>query len=186
MSFDLTFYQPQLSASAGQSHIFQTIFLDKDGSGELWTKDEIKRELVIGEKWWKQQSHRWQHYARVVPWMWAINGTRGTLYAFSCCPISFTYDSSWLIAMRVLGLVWTPCTSRLLSNFVFTVLNMHELAITSGFAAAYRLGADFPHMGHNECVRLFRLYLGLCHGRFLVNSSHPSFDLDSHNLNLQE
>ncbi|KAH9963103.1 hypothetical protein BGW80DRAFT_1563683 [Lactifluus volemus] len=132
MSFDLTFYQPQLSASAGQSHIFQTIFLDKDGSGELWTKDEIKRELVIGEKWWKQQSHRWQHYARVVPWMWAINGTRGTFYA-----------GAW------------------------TVLNMHELAITSGFAAAYRLGADFPHMGHNECVRLFRLYLGLCHGRFL-------------------
>ena len=25
------------------------------------------------------------------------------------------------------------------------VFNMHELAITSGFAAAYRLGADFPH-----------------------------------------
>lgn len=81
MSFDLTFYQPQLSASAGQPRIYQTIFLDKDGSGELWTKGEIKRDSVIGEKWWKQQSHRWQHYARVVPWMWMINGTRGTWYA---------------------------------------------------------------------------------------------------------
>jgi hypothetical protein len=83
MSFDLTFYQPQLSASAGQPHIYQTIFLDRDGSGELWTKREIKQDFIIGEKWWKQQSHRWQHYARVVPWMWAINGTRGTLYALS-------------------------------------------------------------------------------------------------------
>jgi hypothetical protein len=78
MSFDLTFYQPQLSVSPGQPHIYQTIFLDKDGSGELWTKGEIKSDLFIGEKWWKQQSHRWQHYARVVPWMWIINGTRNT------------------------------------------------------------------------------------------------------------
>ena len=81
MSFDLTFYQPQLFASAGQPHIYQTIFLDKDGSGELWTRGEIKRDSVVGEKWWKQQSHRWQHYALVVPWMWMINGTRGTWYA---------------------------------------------------------------------------------------------------------
>lgn len=78
MSFDLTIYQPQFSASAGPSRVYQTIFLDKDGSGELWTKGEIKQELVVGERWWKQQSHRWQHYACVVPWMWAINGTRGT------------------------------------------------------------------------------------------------------------
>ncbi|KAN0103646.1 hypothetical protein V8E52_011784 [Russula decolorans] len=136
MSFDLTIYQPQLSASAGSSRVYQTIFLDKDGSGELWTKGEIKQELVIGEKWWKQQSHRWQHYARVVPWMWAINGTRGTYYA-----------GAW------------------------TVFNMHELAITSGFAAAYRLGADFPHLGDEKCMRLFRLYLCLSHAARLVESS---------------
>jgi hypothetical protein len=80
MSFDLTFYQPQLSASPGQPHVYQTIFLDKDGSGELWTKSKIKPDSIIGEKWWKQQSHRWQHYAWVVPWMWMINGTRKTLY----------------------------------------------------------------------------------------------------------
>ncbi|KAI0275499.1 hypothetical protein BGY98DRAFT_992293 [Russula aff. rugulosa BPL654] len=129
MSFDLTIYQPQFSASAGPSRVYQTIFLDKEGSGELWTKGEIKQELVVGEKWWKQQSHRWQHYARVVPWMWAINGTRGT----------------WLLVDAS------------------TVFNMHELAITSGFAAAYRLGADFPHLGDETCVRLFRLYLGLSH-----------------------
>lgn len=78
MSYDFTAYQPQFSASAGLSRVYQTIFLDEDWSGDLWTKGEIKRELVVGEKWWTQQSHRWQHYARVVPWMWAINGTRST------------------------------------------------------------------------------------------------------------
>jgi len=45
---------------------------------------------------------------------------------------------------------------------------MHEIAITSGFAAAYRLGADFPHLGDEECARLFRLYLGLSHTTRLV------------------
>jgi hypothetical protein len=45
---------------------------------------------------------------------------------------------------------------------------MHELAITSGFAAAYRLGADFPHLGDETCVRLFRLYLCLSHTARLV------------------
>jgi hypothetical protein len=48
---------------------------------------------------------------------------------------------------------------------------MHELAITSGFAAAYRLGADFPHLGDETCVRLFRLYLRLSHAARLVEFS---------------
>ena len=55
------------------------------------------------------------------------------------------------------------------------VFNMHELAITSGFAAAYRLGADFPHLGDEECMRLFRLYLGLSHAARLVESSYLTY-----------
>ena len=51
------------------------------------------------------------------------------------------------------------------------VFNMHELAITSRPAAAYRLGADFPHLGDETCVRLFRLYLCLSHAARLVKSS---------------
>ena len=58
--------------------------------------------------------------------------------------------------------------SRLLAD-VFMVFNMHELAITSGFAAAYRLGAGFPHLGDETCVRLFRLYLCLSHAARLVS-----------------
>lgn len=57
-----------------ERHVFQTIFLDRDGSQKLWTWGDISTEKRIYEKWWKQQSHRWQHYAEVVPWMMFING----------------------------------------------------------------------------------------------------------------
>ncbi|KAA1471046.1 FAD/NAD(P)-binding domain-containing protein [Dentipellis sp. KUC8613] len=112
-----------------EQHVFQTIFLDRDGSSELWTKGKIDNEKIIAERWWKQQSHRWQHYARCVPWMMFINGKKHTQFA-----------GAW------------------------SVLNMHELAVTSGFAAAYRLGAEYPFKGDEECERLFRLYLALSHG----------------------
>ena len=61
-----------------EKHVFQTIFLDRDGSSQLWTIDEIREDKKIYEKWWKQQSHRWQHYAGVVPWMMFLNGKHDT------------------------------------------------------------------------------------------------------------
>lgn len=51
----------------------------------------------------------------------------------------------------------------------FAVLNMHELAVTSGFAAAYRLGAEYPFHGDEECERLFRMYLAASHGVRMVS-----------------
>jgi hypothetical protein len=45
-----------------------------------------------------------------------------------------------------------------------TILNMHELAVTSGFSAAYRLGAKYPFAGDEGCERLFKLYLAASHG----------------------
>ena len=41
---------------------------------------------------------------------------------------------------------------------------MHELAVTSGFAAAYRLGAEYPFKDDGDCERLFKLYMGLSLG----------------------
>ncbi|KAH9941001.1 FAD/NAD-P-binding domain-containing protein [Amylocystis lapponica] len=113
-----------------EKHVFQTIFLDRDGSQKLWTWGDINPEKKIYEKWWKQQSHRWQHYARVVPWMMFLNGKQHTYFA-----------GAW------------------------SVLNMHELAVTSGFAAAYRLGAEYPFHGDEDCERLFRMYLAMSHGQ---------------------
>lgn len=114
------------------SHVFQTIFLDRDSSSHLWTIDSISSSSRIHERWWKQQSHRWQHYARVVPWMFTLNNlvtSKHTVYA-----------GAW------------------------TLLNMHEIGIVSGFSAAYRLGADFPYKGDEECERLFKLYYAVAHG----------------------
>ncbi|KAH9831268.1 FAD/NAD-P-binding domain-containing protein [Rhodofomes roseus] len=112
-----------------EQHVFQTIFLDRDGSQDLWTWKDITPEKKIYEKWWKQQSHRWQHYAGTVPWMMWINGKNHTYFA-----------GAW------------------------SILNMHELAVTSGFAAAYRLGAEYPFHGDEDCERLFRMYLAASHG----------------------
>ncbi|KAH9859028.1 FAD/NAD-P-binding domain-containing protein [Lenzites betulinus] len=123
-----------------EKHVFQTIFLDRDGSKDHWTWGDIREEKRIGEKWWKQQSHRWQHYAEVVPWMMFINGKRNTHYA-----------GAW------------------------SVLNMHELAVTSGFAAAYRLGAEYPFHGDEDCERLFRLYLGISHGSRMRREDRKGF-----------
>ncbi|EIW75654.1 hypothetical protein CONPUDRAFT_112209 [Coniophora puteana RWD-64-598 SS2] len=121
--------QPPSSSPPLEKHVFQTIFLDRDGSEELWSRDDVDTDKVIYEKWWKQQSHRWQHYAGTVPWMMMINGKHHTRYA-----------GAW------------------------SVLNMHEIAVVSGFAAAYQLGADYPFSEDENCKRLFRLYLGLSHG----------------------
>ncbi|KAG6873468.1 hypothetical protein C0995_015171 [Termitomyces sp. Mi166 len=75
---DMNSSSSQESAQGGiplEKHVFQTIFLDNSpDSARLWSKDEIDPEKIILEKWWKQQSHRWQHYAGTVPWMGLING----------------------------------------------------------------------------------------------------------------
>lgn len=45
----------------------------------------------------------------------------------------------------------------------WTLVNMHEVAMVSGFAAAYQLGAPYPFKQDENCARLFRLYLLLAH-----------------------
>lgn len=37
-----------------QDHVYQTIFLDKHGSEHKWSRDEIDKDKIILEKWWKQ------------------------------------------------------------------------------------------------------------------------------------
>ncbi|PWZ03502.1 hypothetical protein BCV70DRAFT_18495 [Testicularia cyperi] len=110
-----------------EDHVFQTIFLNRDLS-EKWTKNEIRPNKILLEKWWKQQSHRWTHYAFVVPWLWLINGANNT-----------NYCGGW------------------------TLVNMHEVAIVSGYAAAVALGAKYPFEEDQEAARLFNLYNALTH-----------------------
>ena len=93
MSFDCTNYQHQFRMDDDgnkhgkpdipyESHIFQSIFLDKRHRS-LWTIDEIEETKVIERKWWHQLGHKWQHYVRVVPGMMFINGKNKTLFASS-------------------------------------------------------------------------------------------------------
>lgn len=77
MSFDCTHYQPQFADARDKGipddrHVYQTIFLDKTHA-DLWTKDEIAKDKVLGEKMWHQLGHNWTHYAKVVPWLSRIN-----------------------------------------------------------------------------------------------------------------
>lgn len=53
----------------------------------------------------------------------------------------------------------------------WSVLNMHEIAIVSGFSAAYAIGAPYPFVADEKCKRLFALYLGGAHGRRMVSTS---------------
>ncbi|KAL4950718.1 hypothetical protein BDW69DRAFT_52649 [Aspergillus filifer] len=88
MGFDCSNYQHQFREAVGEGnsplpadkHVYQTIFLDKQRQ-DLWTWDNINKDKIIGEKWWHQFGHRWQHYVRVVPGMMWVNGKNRTFYA---------------------------------------------------------------------------------------------------------
>lgn len=54
----------------------------------------------------------------------------------------------------------------------WTLVNAHEVAIISGMAAAYKLGADYPQelRGNDMAKKAFMGYLGLAHGKILKNA----------------
>lgn len=90
MGFELTAYQPALAprreaiarGDGGAKRIYQTIYLDRARS-ERWTIGELKPECVIDRAWWSAFSHTYEHFRRVVPWVWSVQGTAHTWYAGS-------------------------------------------------------------------------------------------------------
>ncbi|WPH01001.1 Hypothetical protein R9X50_00383500 [Acrodontium crateriforme] len=84
MCFDCTNYQAQFPPDVPfEKHVFQTIFLNKERDGHLWTMDEIDESKIIRKDWWHQLCHSFTHYLFVVPWMWLLQGKRHTRYAAS-------------------------------------------------------------------------------------------------------
>lgn len=84
MCFDCTNYQAQFPPEVPfEKHVFQTIFLNKERDGHIWTRDEIDKSKIIREDWWHQLCHSYSHYLKVVPWMWSLQGRRHTRYAAS-------------------------------------------------------------------------------------------------------
>ncbi|KAK3112679.1 hypothetical protein LTR53_010797 [Teratosphaeriaceae sp. CCFEE 6253] len=84
MCFDCTNYQAQFPPNVPwEKHVFQTIFLNKERDGHLWTLDEIDESKIIRKDWWHQLCHSWTHYLFVVPLMWLLQGKRHTRFASS-------------------------------------------------------------------------------------------------------
>lgn len=82
MCFDCTNYQAQFPPTVPfENHVFQTIFLNKERDGHLWSIDEIDESKIIRKDWWHQLCHSFTHYLFVVPWMWLLQGKRHTRYA---------------------------------------------------------------------------------------------------------
>ncbi|KAF2030331.1 FAD/NAD(P)-binding domain-containing protein [Setomelanomma holmii] len=84
MCFDCTNYQSQFPPEVDfDKHIFQTIYLNKDRDGHLWSIDEIDESKIIRKDWWHQLCHSWTHYLFVVPWMMFLQGRKHTRFAAS-------------------------------------------------------------------------------------------------------
>jgi hypothetical protein len=84
LCFDCSNYQAQFPPDQPfDSHIFQTIFLNRERDGHFWTIDEIDKKKIIRKDWWHQLCHSWTHYAFVVPWLWLLQGKRRTRFAAS-------------------------------------------------------------------------------------------------------
>ncbi|KAJ9637957.1 hypothetical protein H2204_004547 [Knufia peltigerae] len=84
MCFDTTNYQAQFPENVPfEDHVFQTIYLNKDRDGHLWTDHEIDESKIIRKDWWHQLCHSYTHYLFVVPWMMFLQGRRHVRYASS-------------------------------------------------------------------------------------------------------
>lgn len=84
MCFDCTNYQSQFPAKVPfEQHVFQTIFLNKERDGGLWTDKEIDEDKIIRVDWWHQLCHSFTHYLLVVPWVMFLNAKRHTRFAGS-------------------------------------------------------------------------------------------------------
>ncbi|KAM5479521.1 hypothetical protein MaudMau93_007828 [Microsporum audouinii] len=154
VGYDCTRFQYQFRKPAGspnplppfEDHIFQSHFIDQEMK-DVWTVDLIDQDKVIEQKWWHQLSHRWQHFARLVPAMKFLNGRNNTFYAGS----------------------WTYTVSFSISKYLFRVTanekcqNLHEIAVISGTAAAYRLGASYDKID-DVADNVFAYFLKMSHG----------------------
>ncbi|KAI0163938.1 hypothetical protein GGR57DRAFT_270674 [Xylariaceae sp. FL1272] len=84
MCFDTTNYQSQFPSKVPfESHVFQTIYLNKERDGHLWSDSEIDKSKIIRRDWWHQLCHSWTHYVFVVPWIMFLQARNRTRYAGS-------------------------------------------------------------------------------------------------------
>lgn len=84
MSFDTTNYQSQFPERVPfEDHVFQTIYLNKDRDGHLWSDHEIDKSKIIRTDWWHQLCHSFTHYIMVIPWLMFLQAKNATRFASS-------------------------------------------------------------------------------------------------------
>lgn len=128
MCFDCTNYQAQFPPSVPfENHVFQTIFLNKEQDGHLWTIDEIDESKIIRKDWWHQLCHSWTHYLFVVPWMWLLQGKRHTRFAASWTMVNAheTACMSGIAAAVDLGAEYPDDLER--DRFAFVAFRLYYL-----------------------------------------------------------
>jgi len=140
-----------------KDHVFQTIFLNKEHS-ETWSKEEIKKDKI------SKSSSTFLDSPSFTSFMSATHKTVREDWWHQLC-------HSWTHYAFVVPFIWLLNWNSKHTTFAgaWTLVNAHELAIISGQAAAYKLGADYQkELYENDFARLcFRLYLLLAHGTFL-------------------
>lgn len=140
----------------------QTIFLNKKDES-TWSKDEIDPEKIIRVDWWHQvrsiyNSSAVCHCHRV-----------GRSLTRSALPLQLCH--AWTHYLFVVPWMWLLNSVR--SRHItyagsWTLVNAHEVAVISGMAAAYSLGATYPKELEEDGFALlcFRCYLLLSHGKW--------------------
>ena len=136
-----------------KDHVFQTIFLNNKHQ-HLWSKDEIRKDKI---------STSLHHNNNGSPWKSSLTPVREDWWHQLC--------HSWTHYAFVVPWIWLLNWNSKHTTYAgaWTLVNAHELAIISGQAAAYKLGADYQkELYENDFARLcFRLYLLLAHGTIL-------------------
>ncbi|KAJ5064140.1 hypothetical protein J3E72DRAFT_244098 [Bipolaris maydis] len=128
MCFDCTNYQSQFPPTVPfDRHVFQTIYLNKERDGHLWTIDDIDPDKIIRKDWWHQLCHSWSHYAFVVPWMWLLQGRRHTRFAAAWTLINAHEVAvmSGIAAAVDLGAQYPPDLER--DRFAFLCFRLYYL-----------------------------------------------------------
>lgn len=83
MSFDLSSYQFDDEGNGRSSpRIYQSIFLNRNEDGKMWTMDAIDKDKVLLVKWWRQFSHTVRQAINAPLWRF-IQGSRRTYHAGS-------------------------------------------------------------------------------------------------------
>lgn len=95
-----------------------------------------------------QLCHSYTHYLFVIPFLFLLNST--PLLSLFRRASRIKFAGSW------------------------TLVNAHEVAVLSGTAAAYSLGASYPKELEEDSFALlcFRCYLGLIWGRWYSKGSN--------------